>query len=313
VPIGAAPVTDPQLWDGPYYPGDSRVDWDKWIAYDVKKRIISGVDPLEFCWLNETFDQRFSTNLLEVLNETIYPDRVANESWTKYDIMTMPDKYTEFKLPVIPSLMGTDYMVYCYGDQKYFKPDVQWPGSYIITTSWMAPNAEGDMNKNQSYDEMNRYAFTFNASYGKGLYINEDPVVEPTPCGWVYHLTEGPSLISFVAIPDNPDTQAIFGSDVDVWGYPWEHYPKAECGKGYYIYATKDKDVEIEGKNCEGITWQTIKNNLVPGELNLVGPGDHSVEIDDTQGIAYIVSDDKVLHQGDTLERGRGYWILATP
>ena len=313
VPIGAAPVTDPQLWAGPYYPGDPRVEWDKWIAYDVKKRIISGVDPLEFCWLNETFDQRFSTNLLEVLNETIYPDRVANESWTKYDIMTMPDKYTEFKLPVIPSLMGTDYMVYCYGDQKYFKPDVQWPGSYIITTSWMAPNAKGDMNKNQSYYEMNRYAFTFNASYGKGLYINEDPVVEPTPCGWVYHLTEGPSLISFVAIPDNPDTQAIFGSDVDVWGYPWEHYPKAECGKGYYIYATKDKDVEIEGKNCEGITWQTIKNNLVPGELNLVGPGDHSVEIDDTQGIAYIVSDDKVLHKGDTLERGRGYWILATP
>lgn len=319
VPIGAAPVTDPQLWDGPYYPGDSRVDWNEWIGFDVKKRIISGIDPLEFCWLSETFDQRLSTNLLEVLDENVTGYKPINESWTKYDIRTMPDKYTEFRLPVIPSLMGDDYKPYCYYDQKWFKPDIKSPpGSYIITTSWMAPNARGDMNKNQSYDNESRYAFAFNATYGKGLYIEEDPPVEETECGWEYHLSEGSDLISFVAIPADPSPTAIFGPGVTVLGYDltipgnWYVPTAVEPGKGYYIYTPAPMDVEVVGENAVGITWQIIKDGLVSGSVptwNLVGPGDTSVEILDDNGIAGIYP----VPSDNSLQRGCGYWILTDP
>ena len=319
VPIGAAPVTDPQLWDGPYHPGDSRVNWNNWIAFDVKKRIIGGVDPLEFCWLSETFDQRLSTNLLEVLYENVTGTDPIVENWTKYDIRTMPDKYTEFRLPVIPSLMGEDYQPYCYYDQKYFKPDIKSaPGSYIITTSWMAPNAGGDMNKNQSYYNESRYAFAFNATYGKGLYIEEDPPLDAElPCNWTYYLDEGSDLISFKAIPADPSPAAIFGPGVTVLGYDpvggWYVPTAVEPGKGYYIYAPAPMDVEVFGDNVKGIdTWQTIKDDLEPG-WNLVGPGDASIEILDTLGIAAIYGDDMVLHSGDDLKCGSGYWILVTP
>ena len=320
VPIGAAPVTDPQLWDGPYYPGCAGVTWSNWIGFDVKKRIISDVDPLVFCWLNETFDERLSTNLLEVLNETITGQDLIVEDWTKYDVRTMPDKYTEFRLPVIPSLTGDDYEPYCYYDQKYFKPDLKSPpGSYIITTSWLAPNAAGDMNVNQSYSEIDRYAFAFNATYGKGIYIEEDPPPEETTdCSWTYDLDEGVHLISFVAIPEDPSPAAIFGPGVTVLGYDpaipggWYVPTAVEPGKGYYLYTPALLYKEIVGENVVGITWQTIKDNLEPG-WNLVGPGDTSVTVDDTSGIVAIYGDDTVVHLGDDLKRGQAYWILTTP
>jgi uncharacterized protein YciU (UPF0263 family) len=55
------------------------------------------------------------------------------ESWSKFDVQSLPDQYTEFVLPALP-----DY---------YTLPGVTWPvnldGDYIITTSWIAPQVRG--------------------------------------------------------------------------------------------------------------------------------------------------------------------------
>jgi len=62
------------------------------------------------------------------------------ESWTKFDIPSLPDQYTEFVLPALP-----DY---------YTLPIAgTWPvaldGDYLITTSWIAPRATGDLYDNK--------------------------------------------------------------------------------------------------------------------------------------------------------------------
>jgi uncharacterized Zn finger protein len=181
--MGTRIPSDWQLWDdynGPFYPGDVTVampngwkcckcgiqmllpsrftvfDTEHWIANDVDERIIGPVEPLKFCWKQEDIEPRYSTNLLEILNETLYMDAPADEDWTKFDIRTIPDEYTRFKLPEVPSL---NPVVYVGGEyQLSFEPDIRFdmlskaqPGCYIITTSFFAPNAKGDLNRGQSY------------------------------------------------------------------------------------------------------------------------------------------------------------------
>jgi hypothetical protein len=154
-------VTDWELWEnygGPFYPGNvtevmpngwqcckcglkmplpgefTTFDNEHWIANDVDERIID-TEPLEFCWKSESVEPRYSTNLVEILYEDISGCYPIVESWTKYDIRTLPDCYTEFKLPVIPSL---NPVVYVGGEyQQTFEPDKsEYPGSYLITTSF---------------------------------------------------------------------------------------------------------------------------------------------------------------------------------
>ncbi len=328
VPIGAAPVTDWQLWDnygGPFYPPDDPcldTVWSGWIACDVSKRIIENVDPLVYYWVNETEEYRYSTNLLEILWEE--PEFAPVEYWEKIDIQTLPDLYTEFKLPKIPSIKP---LAYIGGDyQGYFKPDIRdYPGSYIITTSFLAPNGDGNLNVNQSWTEIVRYAFAFNASYGIGLYLNEDPVVEPIDCSWLYHLKQGSNYISMVAIPDNTDPYAVFGTDIEIWAWDastqdWYHPTSLEGMKGYVLVVPEDRDVLITGTNVEGVTWATIKDSLAEG-WNFVGPGDTDVQIVDLNSqagpIIAILKYDRAtgtwvnLGQGDILERGNAYWILV--
>ena len=66
----------------------------EWIATDVSERLVDVDGPLVFNWTQEWYEYRYSTVLLEILNEY---DSVQN--WTKYDIKTMPDQYTTFVLP----------------------------------------------------------------------------------------------------------------------------------------------------------------------------------------------------------------------
>ena len=329
VPIGAAKVTDWQLWDnygGPFYPPENPCDdpeWKHWIACNVKMRIIENVDPLVYYYVNETTEYRYSTNLLELLWE----DNASIEGWTKLDIQTLPDLYTEFKLPVIPSIKP---LVYVGGDyQRSYKPDTrEYPGSYIITTSFFAPNGKGNLNVNQSYGEIVRYAFALNASYGGGLYLNEDPVVEPIECGWVYHLKKGYNYVSMVAIPENNDPDVVFGPYSDVWAWDadtqdWYRPTSLEGVKGYAVYVPDDIDVYVTGRNVKGVTWATIKDSLKEG-WNFVGPGDTHVTIYGGDGmttpegqiLAILRYDEvteswKTLSPGDELLRGNAYWILV--
>ena len=325
VPIGVSGMpTDWQLWDGPYYPPEnpcSDPQWQHWIGCDVSKRIIRGVEPLEFCWLSEGKEPRFSTNLLEVLNEKITWEEPIEESWTKYDIMTMPDEYTEFRLPVIPSI---DPEVYIGGDfQDTFHPDTRlYPGSYLITTSFLAPNANGTLNPNQSRDEINRFAFTFNASDGRGIYMEEDPVIEAEEGTPTITLKKGINYVSLPVEPNGSATpEAIFGADCEVWAYDagrgWYHPSVLEPGKGYLVRSPDDKDpIEIEGTTVD-ISWETIKEGLAEG-WNLVGSDSDGIVIGDTTGLYVFGWNENnrkwdQLEEGDTLKSGEAYWIHKLP
>ena len=331
--------TDWEIWEnygGPFYPGDEVPDnwtlckcgikmerpdtWtvfdnEHWIANDVNERVIGPIGPLEFCWLNETKEPRYSTNLLQILNENITDRAPVEEGWTKYDIQTLPDMYTEFKLPVIPSVK---LRVYIGGDyQDYFKPDMrEYLGSYLITTSFWAPNAEGDFNLNQTYQQGNRYAFTFNASDGVGIYLNEDPPADPPECGWRFELKEGKDYVSLPAIPADASPDAVFGVDVEVKGYDtvtgWYTPTALEGGKGYLIRCAEPKTKDVNGTNVVGRTWANIKAELQSGGWNLVGVGDTDVTIGDNVVVIGwdAVKDQWVtLHKGEEMERGKGYWI----
>ena len=339
VPIGVPGLPNAwHIWDnygGPFYPpGDVPENWtlckcgikmyrpedytvfndEKWIANDVKQRMIGPIEPLEFCWKSESKEPRYSTNLLEVLYENITGDAPVEEGWTKFDIQTLPDMYTEFDLPVIPSL---NPVVYIGGPvQDYFKPDMrEYPGSYLITTSFWAPNAEGDFNLNQTYQQGNRYAFTFNASNGKGIYFEEDPPADPVECMWSFNLKEGKDYVSLPAIPGDASPDAVFGADVEVKGYDpvtgWYTPTTLEAGKGYLIRCAEPKISDIYGQNVESRTWASIKADLQSGE-NLIGLGDTDVTIGDNVVVVVwdAVEDQWVtLHKGDTLRRGTGCWI----
>jgi parallel beta-helix repeat protein len=197
-------TSDWQLWDdygGPFYPGDVTVavpdgwqccecgipmplpdtftvfDREHWIANDVDERIIGPVDPLAFCWKEERPEPRYSTNLLEILHE----DGLF-ETWAKFDIRTIPDEYTRFKMYEIPSLNPEVYVGGEY--QVTFEPDIRFnplslarPGCCLITTSFFAPNAKGDLNREHSYSVRDRFAFTCNPAEGVGIYMNKAPVI----------------------------------------------------------------------------------------------------------------------------------------
>lgn len=347
IPIGVPEIPhDWELWEsygGPWYPGNEVPDnwklckcgiimeapdeWtvfddETWIANDVAQRVIGPIGPLEFCWLNESKEPRYSTNLLQILDENVTGIGPVEEGWTKYDIQTLPDMYTEFKLPVIPSVNPVCRISGLLGG---FKPDVrEYPGSYLITTSFFAPNAKGDLNLNQTYQQGNRYAFTFNASDGWGIYMNEDPPVEPIECGWQFHLYEGVDYLSLPAIPPDPSVDAVFGdAGITVkWYNPatgfYEPVTVLEAGKGYKITCADEKVRDITGENV-GITWAMIKENLQPG-WNLVGLGDTDVTNNAYQSDPIVVrgwdaETDSwyTVQKGKKMHRGNGYFIEYTP
>jgi len=334
--------TDWQIWAGPYYPDSNLPDgwqlcqcgiWmdapqgnyeifdnEHWIANDVNERIIGPIDPLEFCWKSEGIEPRYSTNLLEILNETITGTDPIVEDWTKYDIQTIPDMYTEFKLPVIPSLNPVVYV-----GQQTFEPDLSAnPGSYLITTSFLAPNAKGDLNEYQEYavagEYRNRFAFTYNASDGTGIYMNENVTIPIPPEGDSFEivLDQGANYVSLPVMPANTDPKAIFGPEVNVWGYDagtgvWATVSAVAAGEGYYAYAPKPKTVTVYGTGVSLPAWSDIETaNPWASGWNLIGPGNTSVDVPPS-GVQ-ILRYSKVMHDflpvppSDKLEPGVGYW-----
>ncbi|RLC33171.1 hypothetical protein DRH14_05325, partial [Candidatus Shapirobacteria bacterium] len=109
--------------------------------------------PLEFCWVYETYEPRYTTDLLEILYEGL------TETWTKYDIQTYPDRYTEFVLPVDEDRL--DYKLH---------------NDYLITTSFI----------DEDLINFSRVSFVFigNSPLKEGIYVNEiTPPIPPPPPG----------------------------------------------------------------------------------------------------------------------------------
>jgi hypothetical protein len=145
---------DWQIWDeyGPFDRNnltDSQLK--KWIAYDIDERLVDVDRPLQVVYIDETEEPRYSTDLLEVLNEYNIGSSDLKENWTKFDIETLPDQYTEFVLPKLPDVV-TPYWV------KF--------GDYLITTSFLAPNsATTDTNFIDAVKGMPRVAFAYDVDY----------------------------------------------------------------------------------------------------------------------------------------------------
>ena len=324
VPVGVEGLPcDWQLWDnygGPFYPTEmGKTAEEQWIANDVSQRIVSGVAPLDFCWLYEELEPRYSTNLLQILNETFNESGfLIGESWTKYDIQTLPDQFTEFRLPEMPDKVINHYPC----DQNPTKQYDALKGSYLVTTSFLAPNADGDLNLNQSYGETNRFAFIYDAnlSANLGLYMNEDPVYAEPESVTQFNLKEGWNLISLNVLPEDRSVDAIFGHEI-YWYDPvsgWQTPSEVEAGKGYFVYSAEDTTVTIATENSEEVelTWEEIEATLGDG-WNLVGPGVMPITpaASDYYVYEYKDNDYSVMHPviEDTLNPGEGYWVLKTP
>ncbi|MBN1455776.1 MAG: hypothetical protein JW945_05970 [Methanomicrobia archaeon] len=137
---------------------------------DVADRIIEDYPALGVYYINEAIEPRYSTNLLEVLTESITGTAPIVESWTKYDIITRPDQYTVFVLP-------GDETRWNFGTESW---DDDLYNEYLITTSFLAPNAvESDL-MDLSWPWA-RAAFVFDVFNTQGIYINEIEAMPPGP------------------------------------------------------------------------------------------------------------------------------------
>ena len=142
-----------------------------WIAYDVDERIIGPYEPLKIYYFDEAIEPRYSTNLLEILNETVTGEEPPLENWTKYDVITRPDQYTEFVLP-------GDSARYNFTANRW---ETALHNDYLLTTSFLAPNAVNSTLRDYIHDYA-RAAFVFDAIDNTGIYVNE--IVEVPPVPW---------------------------------------------------------------------------------------------------------------------------------
>ncbi len=121
------------------------------------------VPALEIYFTGKAIEERFHTNLLEILcegNNNIVKSSVSQpmQSWVWLHIRTMPDVYKEFVYPDVPNAGGT--------------------GDYLLTSSFLAPNSkmcESEIDTvvlRNSCVEYQRVMFTHNPLDGTGLYMN---------------------------------------------------------------------------------------------------------------------------------------------
>ncbi len=224
--------TDEQIWDGPYYPCFNGVlgatvqdigtqqyrcfDPTGWIAYDVDERYVHDLPALAIKYVAEKIEPRYSTNLLEILDETPQRGAAPFENWTKFDIQTLPDQYTEFQLPEIPDLQVKQKI----SQQPDFVQILD--GDYLVTTSFLAKNSlftisaiigdalfdhDTQFSVLQSLPHyIPRYAFSYDAANGRGLYVNEQPGQFPP-------LPNFPPTPTFVVTPGSADALQLFTAD----------------------------------------------------------------------------------------------------
>ena len=136
-----------------------------------------------------------------------------------------------------------------------------------------------------------------------------------TEYGWRFFLKVGDNYVSMPVIPEDASPAAVFGADVEVGAYNssgWCPPSALEAGGGYFINCPEHRTVDVHGETAGTITWAMIEASLRVGE-NLIGPGDTEVQIGSSHVIVtgWDAADDKwvMLHKGDMLKRGEGYWI----
>lgn len=143
-------------------------------SYDqVEERVIGPYGPIDYYYIDETVEPRYSTNLLERPM-----DYEGGEYWAWWQIRTKPDQYTEFVLPTDPiNDVGDDLL-----------------RDYLVTTSFRSDNIRygspavelgGTVKDHYAHfpdqvDDPARVAFVYQAEVGTDLYVNELASGTPT-------------------------------------------------------------------------------------------------------------------------------------
>jgi hypothetical protein len=140
----------------------------------VSQRIIGPYPALDVEYVSETWEPRYRTNMLEILNETIRRDPLGvSETWWYYNITTLPINYTEFRLP-----------------PDFARKGQPLHNDYLVTLSWLAPDSQDymwinlpwvqhDIIDEHQFPYNRRVAFVFDAIDSTGLYVNELGVQTP--------------------------------------------------------------------------------------------------------------------------------------
>jgi hypothetical protein len=138
---------------------------------DVDDRIFN-VSALDISFTGHYQEERFHTNLLEILSEGFVDTGTQNdcpeETWQWLHIRTMPDIYKEFVYPDVPNVAEG------YGD-------------YLVTSSLLAPNSDyvvPDYSVNHDenmYDGiiLQRFMFAYEPTNGTGIYMDDPIALEP--------------------------------------------------------------------------------------------------------------------------------------
>ncbi len=134
---------------------------DYGLEYTIEERRKSDVPALDIYFTGKNWEDRFHTNLVEILDES-----GEAEGWQWKHIHTMPDFYKEFVYPDLPDVAGSN-------------------GDFLVTSSFTAPNTECDCGKtsNNACCDEKRVKFVYEATDGTGLYLNGNAsngtVIEP--------------------------------------------------------------------------------------------------------------------------------------
>jgi hypothetical protein len=173
----AVPDESMTCYYGQWYDSSATDDllWyhDEYInsAYDTISKRMFDVPATEIYFTGKDYEDRFHTNLLELLRECD-----STETWKWLHIYTMPDFYKEFVYPDVPNAGGS--------------------GDYLLTSSFTAPNTVlcDDVEIPTDYPRM---MFTYDPTDGTGLYMNgEAPDVEP-PVGEMKGDYDGNEIVNF--------------------------------------------------------------------------------------------------------------------
>ncbi len=163
----------PEEWDinhtATYYTKDNSGIND---SYDtVAERVIDNVPALEIFFTGDYQEERFHTNLLEILSEGPFDTggEGPEETWQWLHIRTMPDIYKTFVYPDVPNVQGG------YGD-------------YLVTSSLLAPNSDYvvpgySVNHDENlYNDtvLQRFMFAYEPTDGTGIYM-DDPITLEDP------------------------------------------------------------------------------------------------------------------------------------
>jgi hypothetical protein len=232
VPDQEGIVSSQRLWTyeaGDILPVDPPFNKMHWIVDDidvspatypkVAQRIIGPYAPLEITYVAEKLEPRYSSNLMQILRESVTGAAPIVEDWTEFEVITRPDEYTEFVLP---------------GDNaRYDWVNRAWAqalhNDYLVTTSFLANNSIGLADPGaedlSAYGyNIPRAAFVYDVINTKGIYVNEITGLPPLPTATLNVTcsvtpTETPSGFPVTACVTVPTAQANFPVQVTInWG-----------------------------------------------------------------------------------------------